>query len=204
MPNVFWGGKAPDNSGDWIDSGWGYWTNDKSLIAKIPDGFYDNGWGGLSPIESAPDLDESTVKNLETARSKAKEFGDTAVGKWIDIILTKGKAVLELGKGFGYFRGDIPFTYESLDKTKIRAGQANGETGIYDNINVKAPVPTSNSTYFGIDFSKPLNIVLVILALWAVYKIINMASEPKPATVTQPVQQLSQGYRGRKRMSLAA
>jgi len=186
--NIFWGSIPPDSSGDWVDTGWGYWTNDKSLVSSIPVGWYDNGWGGISPKENAPDLEEDTVKKLETARDKAKDLGDTAVGRWIDRVLGYGKTILELGVGFGFIGVTEPLTYENLNKEKIRDADKKGQTGTYGTF---TPAPNSaptNSTYFGIDFSKPLNIVLVLLGLYAVYMIITKLSTPAVASPQlQPV-----------------
>lgn len=207
-----WSGQyPPDNSGSWFAVDWGLWTQDpaynpatgKKANTVVPQGWYFD--SALSTIlKNVPDssLDAETVGNVNNAINKSKSIEDTKVGQVLSSVLNYGTKFLNLLYGFKILDPSKPISYEGFDQAELdkqlKAGTLN-QLAYTPN-----SAPATNSTYFGIDFSKPLNWVLVILALWAVYKIINMASEPKPATVATPVQQISQGYRGRKRMSLAA
>lgn len=182
MALVIWGGlNPPDDSGTWIDDGWGNWTQDTSIVGTVPNGFYDDGWGNLAPIDVNPSLDAKTVESINNTLKDAKAFKDTQVGKVLYTILAVGERVIDdLIKIKGLKDPTAPISYENIDKVALEKALKEGklkQTVYYPES--QAPV---NSTYFGIDFSKPLTWIIVLLAVWGLYKLFN--SSPPMQTVS--------------------
>ncbi len=181
MAVVIWGGaNPPDDSGTWIDDGWGNWTQDTSIVGTVPTGFYDDGWGNLAPISVNSSLDASIVENVNSTLKEAKAFKDTAVGKVLYTVLNVGQSYVNLLKNAGIIKDPtLPISYQNIDKAKLDTALKDGtlNQSVYYPEN-KAPV---NSTYFGIDFSKPLTWVIMFLAAWGLFKLFN--STPAVPTV---------------------
>ena len=174
------GTNPPDNSGTWFDDGWGGWTQDKSLFTfnEAPNGYYiDDGWGGkglLFPFEIAPSLDTKTAESVSDSIGEAKTFEDTKVGRILSVVLDKGQSFLNLLKGFGIIK-DVtqPISYANIDKPKARALYDSGQLQQQNDFTFKEPKEVNNSTYFGVDFSKPVTWLVIALLAFLLYKTFN-------------------------------
>lgn len=176
----------PDDSGSWIDDGWGNWTKTPVTSNIIPTGYIDDGWGNvklLAPLIPNSTLDKTTIDAVETAKKEAKALNDTKVGKFLNGVLEFGNSFLKLAVGFGLVKNpSMPISYENIDKTKLQQVANSGELDRTIVINTPSPdPPKTNSTYFGIDFSNPLTWVVVAFAIWGLYKLFNqvpVAAQP--------------------------
>ena len=191
---ILGGINPPDNSGTWFDDGWGGWTQDDTLWTtyEAPKGYYiDDGWGGkglLVPFEVSPSLDATTVDNVTDSIKQAKEFEDTKVGRILSVVLDKGQSFLNLLKGFGLIK-DVaqPISYGNIDKPKARALYDSGQLQQEKDFTFKEPPPAPNSTYFGVDFSKPVTWLVIALLAFLLYKTFNTPPVAvQPTAAAQP------------------
>jgi hypothetical protein len=181
----------PDNSGTWFEDGWGGWTQDASLWTtyEAPKGYYiDDGWGGkglLIPNEVSPSLNTETADNVNKAIGEAKSFEDTKVGRILSVVLDKGQSFLTLLKGFGVIK-DVsqPISYGNIDKTKAKVLYDSGQLQQQTDFNITPPPAVNNSTYFGVDFSKPVTWLVIALLAFLLYKTLNTPPNA-PQTIPQ-------------------
>jgi hypothetical protein len=194
------GNFPPDNSGTWYDDGWGGWTQDANLFNLIqlepPKGYYiDDGWGGkglLIPFETSPSLDTDTTENVTNSIKQAKAFEDTKVGRILSTVLEQGQSFLGLLKGFGIIKNVAePISYANIDKEKARQMYDSGQLRQQSTYQIEPPKTGGNSTYFGIDFSKPVTWIVVFVICLLLYKVFNAtpAVEPQKTTTTTKAKQ---------------
>jgi hypothetical protein len=195
-PQIWSGQYPPDGSGTWFAVDWGLWTQDPAYnpaTGKTPNKVVPQGWyfepqlGTLFKNVPDPTLDSKTVGNVNDAINKAKRFEDTKTGQVLSSVLNYGTQFLNLLYGFKILDPAQPVTYDAINQVELDKQLKAGTLSTYAFTPAPNQAPT-NSTYFGIDFSKPLNWVLVILGLYAIYTIINRLSEPKQGANNEPRQ----------------
>lgn len=206
-PQIWSGQYPPDGSGTWFAVDWGLWTQDPNYnpaTGKTPNKTVPQGWYFEPQLNSIfknvpdPTLDSKTIDNVNGAINKAKSLEDTKVGQVLGSILNYGTKFLTLLQGFKILSPLEPISYDNIDKAKLDDQWRAGTLNQYAFTPEKYSAPT-NSTYFGIDFSKPLNIVLVLLGLYAIYAIITKLSTPAAVANVQqtPLQSMNQNYQRR-------
>ncbi|MEA5426810.1 hypothetical protein [Arcicella lustrica] len=180
MANYVYGEKPL--TGNWYDTGWGAWTDDPTQV--IPTGFYPDGSGAVAPTQVNSTLDASTVTNIKKTVDDAKANGNTALVNTLNSVLYYGNSFLDLLKKGGVLKDPIsPISISNIDQAKVEEFVKSGQIQyVIQNKNPITPTTPVNSTYFGIDFSKPLTWVIVVLAGWGLYKVFN-SSPPTVATV---------------------
>ncbi|MEA5402553.1 hypothetical protein VB776_06485 [Arcicella sp. DC2W] len=196
---IHFGLNPPDNSGNWVKGLGNTWLP-KTLGGStftVPSGFQNDTYftGLLSPTVYSQTLDKLTVNNINNAKAKAKEFGDTAVGGFLNQVLLYGSQFVELAtKAKVLINPTLPISYENLDKEAL--AKAN-EQGVFDKTYVGTGYRSNNgnnsngqtnSAFLGIDFSKPLTWVVILVVVIGI-KMIFFSQNPeyRPVEVTRRI-----------------
>jgi hypothetical protein len=172
----------PDNSGKWVDDGWGGWTDDASLANQIPEGYF-NCWGKVViPNDPNPTLDTKTRKAVLNTLDEAKTFEKTKVGRLMSQILVYGNSFIDLLVRAKIIDNvSLPISLGNINEEELNKRLNTGELSQSTKINTATPPPKppTNSTFFGIDFSNGLNVVLLILGVIGLIKLLTPAT-PAP------------------------
>lgn len=170
----------PDNSGTWYDDGWGGWVQDIAAVGQVPADYEEDGWGVLIPKQSNPTLEPKTANDIRKTIEQAKAEGKTAVGRVLADILDFGTPYLRKFIDGWIVNKTAPISLQNIDVNGLLKAIEKGELSNTKVIEVpKTPTPPTNSTFLGIDFSNGLNIALLLLGLFGLWKLISSGSEPK-------------------------
>lgn len=189
---IHFGLNPPDNSGNWVKGLGNTWLSKTLGVSTftVPSEFqYDDYFPGLlSPTVYSQTLDKLTVNNINNAKAQAKEFGDTAVGEFLNQVLLYGSQFVELAtKVKVLINPSLPITYDNLDKEAL--AKAN-EQGVFDKTyypsnnsnNGSNSKGQTNSAFLGVDFSKPLTWVVIFVVVIGI-KMIFFSQNPEYRTV---------------------
>lgn len=145
-------------------------TFDSTKVDFVDDFYANGGATNFDWSNPNPSLSEDDATNAQDLSKK--NFGDT-LGKIADGILKYGNSFASLLTRIGVIPNPtLQISNNNVDLSKAKlalAALAVREKQVADK-NVTPP-PPSNSTYFGIDFSKPTTWIVAFIILFGVYKL---------------------------------
>jgi hypothetical protein len=173
----------PDNSGDWVDNGWGNWTREKTFRVGqenykiIPNGLVDDGWGNLTPIVPNDSLDSDTVKDVRRAVWRSNQNEDRSVAKVLNTILFKGQDFINLLISLNIVKNpSLKISYDNINidilRDKYSKGYLNQKIILKETI-LPTNSSSNNLTFLGIDFSKNENVFSAIFIVILIYIIVK-------------------------------